>query len=427
MRFWLISLPLYLVLLAAGLGLPGVVIWRRAALDWSGMALYGASALLLVIAAVVLALELARLLFPAYWWMGQVEGKDVFEFDGVYFLGLRLTRVPTRLQRMLFGVDEQMRTWDLIFGVMFLVLLVPHTVAFFGANRALDHWLPDPPRFPESLNEPLLSSLPVMRQWGTTWQVDGPVAGRVQQTLAGLQREAQPTVPQRFELAQLYLLRAFPERRHFSDPYYSSPGERLYFNRGEGVQAVNNLQVLLNLPQLQRANWSGGALALMGFFYLNDHNFPQAQATLARAVAEMGEGDQSHIPRYLVLLLAAQSALMNSQPDQAIDYLERILTNERLPNEAYALAMEHDAEALRLSRRFKRVPALLDKAQELYKLSGDRAGIARVHVRRAALDLDQHRRQAAAKELSLASSEAQGLSDGFTQDMVARLTLAFSR
>lgn len=427
MRFWLISLPVYVLFLVGGLGLPGLVIWQRAPLDWGAVALYGAAALLLVLATGVLSLMAGRLLFPAYWWLGQVEGKDVFEFDGVYFMGMRLTRVPTRLQRLLFGVDEQMRTWDLIFGVIFLVLLVPHTVGFFGANRALNNWLPDPPRFPESLNGPVLSALPLMRQWKVTWHPDGALAGRVKHALDELQDESQPTVPQHFALAQLHFLRAFPERHSLSDPYETSPVERVYFNRGQGVEAINNLEPLLKLPPLERANWSGGALALKGFFYLNDHNFAKAQATMRQAVAEMGEGDQSHLSRYMVLLLAAQSELMNGQTADAIDTLNRIITNERLPNEAYALALEHYADALRLSRRFKRVPEALDKAMELYKANGDQAGIARVYVRRAALALDEHKQALAEQQLSRASSLAQELGDGFTQNMVARLTMAFSR
>jgi tetratricopeptide (TPR) repeat protein len=426
MVFWLINLPLYVLALAGGLGLPAIAIWQRSPMGWGGVALYVAAALLLVLASVLLALLCARLLFPHYWWLGQVEGKDVFEFDGVYFLGLRITRVPSRLQRLLFGVDEQMRTWDLIFGVMFLVLLVPHTVAFFSAQRTLDRVIPNPARFPESLNTPLLSSLPVMKQWGLAWQPDGTLARRVDQELAQLQHGGMPGVQQRFEMAQLYLLKAFPVRTRFSDPYYDSPGEQLYFNRGQGVQAVQNLQYLLELPDLQRAGWSGAALTLIGFFHLSDHNYPQAEQSLRRALAELGEGDQAKISRYQVLLLASQSALLAGQPSQAIAYLERILTDERLPNEAYALAMEHYAEALRLSGEYSKVPELLGKALELYKLGADRAGIARVHVRLAALALDEGKRDQAAEELSIASSLAQGLGDGFTEDMVSRLTLAFS-
>jgi len=422
MKFWLINLPLYVIFLLAGLGLPGIVLWQRGPLSWPEVGIYVAAAVLLV----MLALLMARLLFPHYWWLGQVEGKDVFEFDGVYFLGLRLTRVPTRLQRLLFGVDEQMRTWDLIFGVMFLVLLVPHTVGFFSAHRELDRLIPDPPKFPESLHYPLLSSLPVMKTWGITWQPDGTLGRRVDQELTKLQRDGLPGVQQRFELAQLHLLKAFHARSRFSDPYYDSPGEALYFNRGQGLQAVQNLQYLLALPDLQRAGWSGTALTLIGFFHLSDRNYAEAEKVLQRALAEPGEGSKAPITRYQVLLLAAQSALMNGQRNQAIDYLERILTDERLPNEAYALAMEHYAEALRLEGAYSKVPELLGKALELYKLGKDRAGIARVHIRLAALALSEGKRDQAAEELSIASSLAQGLGDGFTQDMVSRLTLAFS-
>ncbi len=426
MIFWLTNLPLYLVLLAGGMGLPGVVLWRRAALDWLGVSIYLAAAVLLMLAVVVLALIAARLLFPRYWWLGQVEGQDVFHFDGVYFLGVRLTRVPSRLQRLLFGVDEQMRIWDLIFGVMFLVLLVPHAVGFFAAQRELDYVIPNPAKFPESLHSTVLSSLPVMKQFGGSYRVDGALAKRVADEVQKLESAGLPSADQRFELAQLHLLSSFEARDQFSAPFYSSPGERVYFNRGQGAQAVENLQYLLDLPALQRAGWSAGALTLIGFFHLSDHNYVKAQQALQRALAEMGEGETGKISRYQVLLLAAQSALLNGDPNKSIEYLGRILTDDRLPNEAYALAMEHYADALRLERSFSKVPELLGKALELYKLNDDRSGIARVHLRLAALALDEGKRDQAAEELSIASSLAQGLDDGFTLNMVARLALAFS-
>jgi len=426
MIFWLTNLPMYLLLLAGGIGLPGIVLWRRAALDWMGVSIYLAAAVLLVLAVLVMALLAARLLFPQYWWMGQVQGQDVFHFDGVYFLGLRLTRVPSRLQRLLFGVDEQMRIWDLIFGVMFLVLLVPHAVGFFAAQRELDQVIPNPAKFPESLHSAVLSSLPVMKQLGGTYRVDGSLAKRVVGEIQRLEQAGLPNADQRFELAQLHLLHAFAERDRLSDPFYSSPGERVSFNRGQGAQAVENLQYLLDLPAMQRTAWSAGALTLIGFFHLSDHDYVKAQQSLQRALAEMGEGETGKVSRYQVLLLAAQSALMNGNANKSIEYLGRILTDDRLPNEAYALAMEHYADALRLERSFSRVPELLGKALELYKLNDDRSGIARVHLRLAALALDEGKRDQAAEELSIASSLAQGLDDGFTLNMVARLALAFA-
>jgi hypothetical protein len=88
--------------------------------------------------------------------------------------------------------------------------------------------------------------------------------------------------------------------------------------------------------------------------------------------------------------------------------------------------MEHYADVLRLAGEYSRVPELLGKALELYKLGEDRSGIARVHLRLAALALDEGKRDQAAEELSIASSLAQGLNDGFTLNMVAQLALAFS-
>jgi tetratricopeptide (TPR) repeat protein len=423
--FWLINLPIYAVLLGGSLGLPAIVLLNRGPLSWADVTIYIIAALLLVLASIVMALLMARLAFPNYWWLGQVEGKDVFHFDGVYFMGLRLTRVPGRLQRMLFGVDEQMRAWDLIFGVMFLVLLVPHAVGFFAAQRELDRVIPHHARFPDSLHAPLLSALPVMKQFGGHWEADGPLAAKVEKRLSELESQGPPGAEQRFELAQLHLLRAYSVRKEFGDPFFDSPGEQVYFNRGQGVQAVENLQFLLDLPELQRAGWSSSALALIGFFHLSDHNYAKAQDALQRALAEQGEGAQARISRYQVLLLAAQAALMNGHKAKAVEFLEMILTNERLPNDAYALAMEHYAEALRLSGEYSRVPELLGKALELYKLGEDRSGIARVHLRLAALALDEGRNAQAADELSIASSLAQGLDDGFTLNMVARLKLAF--
>ena len=123
MKFWLLSVPSYVFLLAAGLGAPALVIMKRAPLQMTDVLIYGGATAALVGATILLTLIFAKIFFPAYWWLGQVVGQDVFEFEGVYFLGLRLTRVPTRLQRMLFGMDDQIRTWDLVYGLLFLVLL----------------------------------------------------------------------------------------------------------------------------------------------------------------------------------------------------------------------------------------------------------------------------------------------------------------
>lgn len=444
MKFWLISVPLYLALLALGLGLPALVVWKRQPLSWIDLLIYLLATGLLVVAALVLCIIVARRLFPQYWWIGQVQGKDVFEFEGVYFRGLRLTgldrrsrrraeaagnrgaALQPRLQRVLFGVDQQMRNWDLVLGLLFLVLLIPHTLGFISTHRTLERILPNPAKFPESLHYPLLSSLPVMREWGVQWSTDSGFTRRIEAALQELRAGDMAESGKRFRFAQLQLLKAFTKRARTSDPFYASPGERIYFNRGQGAAAVESLQVLLALPELQRAGWSGGALALIGFFHLSDRNYPEAAEYLRQALAELGEGDESSISRYHVLLLAAQSAMLSGDREGAMERLELILVDDRLPKQAYALAMEHYAEALRLKGEGARAPELLTKAMELYKLAKDRGGLARVHLRLAALALDEGRSEEASHELSIASSLAHGLEDEFTLNMVERLTLAFS-
>jgi tetratricopeptide (TPR) repeat protein len=413
-------------LLVVGLGLPALVVWHRHPIETSDLLLYAAAFLFVLLATLVGGLLASRMFFPSYWWMGQVEGKDVFEFEGVYFLGLRLSRIPNRLQRIVFGVDDQMRTWDLVFGLIFLVLLVPHTMAFITGNMAWDRYLPNPVQFTQSLHQPVLSALPVMREWNTEWRADARQAKRIDEAIAEIQGQGLPGAAQRFRLAQLYLLKAFRPRERPGDPFYHSPGESVFFNRGTGARAVEHLQVLLALPELQRVGWSGGALALIGLFHLSDRNFAEAADFLERALREMGERDETGLSRYLVLLMGAQGEMLNGRSKRAIELLEQILVNERLPAQAYALAMEHYAEALRLQGDGDRAPELLNKALQLYERGKDRSGQARIHLRLAALALDNGQRKKASEEMSIAASLAYGMEDGFALNMVETLSLAFS-
>ncbi len=426
MKFWLTSLPIYLIPLSLGLGLPAVVIWRRNPLDWMDFSLYIIAMLMLVLASISFCFIGSRLLFPKYWWMGQVEGKDVFEYDGIYFLGLRLSRIPTRLQRMLFGVDDQMRNWDLVYGVMVLVMLAPHFLAFLTAHRILDERLPNPEIFPESLHQTMLSSLPVAQELGGSWSESPAFKARVEKTLQEASQVPAPNNEQRFRIAQLQMMKAFVRRTRASDPFLDSPGEVLFFSRGQGSKAVDTLQFILDQPELQRSGWSGGALALIGFFHLSDRNFAMAEEFFRQSLANWGEANESRMPLYHVLLLAAQTALLQGDEDKAIEHLETILLNDRLPNLAYALAMEHYAEAQRLKRTPEKAGELLKKAMEYYKLEQNRGGLARIHLRLAALALDEGRRKDARHELSIASSLAFGLNDGFMLNMVEKLVLAFS-
>lgn len=425
MRPGLLLTIVYGVLLALGLGLPAVVVAQRDPISWLDLVLYLVAGGALLVAALVLCLLVARLCYPLYWWMAQVQGHDVFEYDGVYFVGLRLTRVPGRVQRLVFGMDDRMRRWDLLFGLLFLVLVPVHFMGMATAHRVYDQTLPDPPKISETLHTTLLSSLPVMREWGERWRPEADLTKRIERELQLLRMQPRKTDEQRFQLAQLHLLNAFTRRDRAGDPFYTSPGEHIFFDRSQGAQAVVYLNQLLDQSELERAPWAGGALALIGFFHLSDRNYPAAEEYLTRALAEMGQGDETGISRYEVLLMAAQSAMLSGDESLAIERLEQVLVDDRMPNAAYALALEHYAEALRLMGEHGQVTELLDKAMDLYKVEEDQAGVARVHLHRAALALDRGRLQEAGRQLSTASSLASGLGDGFTLNMVQRLSQAF--
>lgn len=426
MRTFLLLLLGYVALLLLGLGLPAIAVAQRDAIGTLDLVLYVAALTALGGAAFLGALTIAKVGFPLYWWLAQVLRKDIYEFDGVYFQGLRLTRVPTRLQRLVFGADDRMRRWDLLYGLLVLVLLAPHVAGLVTAHRWYDRVLPNPTRIPETLHAAVLSSLPVMRDWDRPWQPDPALYRRVDRELQLLRMQPRKTNDQRFRLAQYYLLKAFVPRQSVSAPYLVSPGERVFFDRTQGAQAVVYLNQILEQPEAQQDGLGAAAQALVGFFHLADGDYGSAEDFLQQALAAPDSGDGARLPRYEVLLLAAQASMLAGDEQDAITLLEQILVDDRMPNRAYALALEHYAEALRLSGEPRQVPDLLSKALELYRVDHNTAGVARVHLHQAALALDQGRRSEASEALSKAASLATGQRDGFTLNMVERLSLQFS-
>src|SRR5262245_24752603 len=113
MKFWLISAGVYLGFLLGHLLLPVAALWNREGFTAYTSTLYIMTGFGILLATFMACLMASKLLFPQYWWMGQVLGQDIFEFDGVYFVGLRLSRVPTRIQRILFNPDDRFRWWDM--------------------------------------------------------------------------------------------------------------------------------------------------------------------------------------------------------------------------------------------------------------------------------------------------------------------------
>ena len=425
MKKWALPGILYVFFMAIGLGLPWLVILKRQPIQFFDLLLYAGAILALVAAVFMMTLIFARILFPTYWWLGQIVGKDVFEYDGVYFMGLRLSRIPNRIQRILFGVDDQMRRWDLVYGVMFLVLLVPHALGFITANRYFEQTLPNPTRFSQTLHFPFLSSLPVMREWGISWSPDAALRQKIGEALKKIETTSPKDNAIRIRLAQLYLLRSFKLRTRAKEYLINSPGEWIIFNQGEGARAANLLKTLAELPPMKRAGWNGSILTLLGFYHLANGSFQKAAEISGKAVLEYGDGEDSNISRHQILLLAALTAMIIGDEEGAGNHLRVIIKDERLPKQVHALALELRGDLRQLQGDRENAVKSLAQAMELFQSAKDPNGVARIHLKRAVLALDNGDPIQASVELSKASQLAHGLGDVFILNMVEQLALKF--
>ena len=425
MRFKPSLLILYGSLLLVGFALPAVIVMRRQPMSWLDLVVFSSSGVALVAAAFTISLFVSRMLFPEYWWMGQVQGKDVFELEGVYFIGLRISRVPTRLQRLLFGADERLRRWNLLMGVFFMVALIPHFMGLISLYRWYDDVLPNPTRITQTLHSSFLNTLPVVKELPEGLDYSPGQFDWMDRELRLLRMQPRKSNAERFRLSQLLVLNAYTPRSRPGEPYYSSPGEEVFFNRGHGAEAVTYLNQILEQPQADRVGWQGGTLTLLGFFHYSDRNFEMALSLFKQALTSMEQSDETGIPRYQVQLLAALSASMLGQRELAASLLDSILKDERLPKQAYALALEHIGENMRLSGETEQAKALWQKSLALYKAEKDNRGIARLHLHQAALAVDQGQIKEASRELSTAASLARKLGDRFTLNMVAVVRQSF--
>ncbi len=421
MRFWWIASLSYAATLLAGLLLPaGTVLARQG--SWTNLILfYGLTAVAMGIAAFLLTLMSSRLLFPQYWWLGQVLGEDVYELHGVYFVGVRLSRVPSRLQRLVFGANEKFRRWDLAFGLIWLLLVTGHGLAALTSHRMLQIYLPKPVRLPETLHSALLTDLPVMRELGRPWTFDPGLMRELEERAERIQAVRGKTDADRFRLAQLQLARAYKLRTGPGDAFRFSPLDRIFFERGIGALAADDLMQILAVPAAQRAPLTRGALTLLGFFHLSEYNYPQAERVLADALAQQGARDESGIALHWTRLLAAQVALQRSEAEQARTLLAAVLAEPALARPIEALADEHLAEARRLAGASQEVGPLLDHADRLYAALGDAAGQARIRLRRAVFLADEGEPAKGSEQLSQASMQAEQAGDPFALNMVVRV------
>lgn len=425
MKFWLVSWFIYFSALIMGLGFPGLGRLDAGRIWWLGPTTSVLAFCALLTASVTLILMIARRFFPAYWWLAQVESRDLYEYDGVYFIGARSSRQKTRLQKIVFGVDETMRRWDIVFGLLLLALLVPHLMGGYTAARAFDRLVAERPVLAETLHGSTLSALPVMQTWKRGWTDHPSLAREVRQALRRSRSEKKQDTAALYRIAQLHLLSAFKRREAPSDPFRNTPGERVAFMRARGAEAAVYLNRILSQNETGRRGWTRGALTLLGFFHMSDGDYGQAAALFGRALATAEKRDKTRTPRHRVALLAAQNAMLAGQPLDAERLLEPLLADEKLPPRAMALATEHFAAALSLRGKTARAAVQFKKALKRYERQKNRLGIARMHLRFAALDMEAGRALDASRNISKAASFAHGLDDGFTLNMVEGLSQYF--
>jgi hypothetical protein len=422
MKFWLISFALYAGFLATQLLLPVAALWNRQGLDALAIGLYVLTAVAICFATALACLMAAKALFPQYWWMGQILGQDIFEFDGVYFLGLRLSRVPSRLQRLLFGADERFRWWDMMFGLMFLVLLVPHVLATVTAYRRADLVLPRRIQFPETLHAATLSALPLLQEWQAGWSTGPVLAARLARESETLHAKGGKTDADWFRLAQVEMLLAFHPRRSVTEPYAFSPADRIYFDRGQGARATTIARNFTTDFTGSGQPYRVDALVLIGFFHLSDYNFRKAAPLFRDALDAVAQGAPSGLPRPLITLLAAHSAALAGDTAAARRLAEAQVADETLSPLFQALTLEHLADTLRQQEHPAAAQEFLDKALALYRKQKDPMGIARIYMYRAAIHLDRGQLTAASQEISQAASQVTEVDDLFTLNMVERIT-----
>ncbi|HEX9844280.1 MAG TPA: hypothetical protein VGC20_16090, partial [bacterium] len=232
----------YVLTLLLSWALPLAGMLDRQPFDGIDMLLYALAILVQVASAVLLTLIISRVVFPEYWWRGQILGQDIFEIDGVFFTGLRIARVPSRLQRIVFGVGERQRRWDLLFGILSLVLLALHVMSVLAAGRVYSVWMPPRPKLPETLHYAVLSSFPVLKEFPGGWQPGMAVEKWAAQQYDELRNGTDPDNAANYRMAQLALIQAFQERETDSQPFRYSPADRIFFNRGVGTAALRHLE-----------------------------------------------------------------------------------------------------------------------------------------------------------------------------------------
>src|SRR5262249_23973982 len=126
LRFWLGLSLAYLVLVALGLVFPVLGRATGRLTLWVNMLGYVLSGIAMIGAAFCLSLMICRVRLPYVWWLHRVQGLDVSEYDGVYFVGGSVDGVSEGARSKVFSADDARSRWDITFGVITTVLAVLH-------------------------------------------------------------------------------------------------------------------------------------------------------------------------------------------------------------------------------------------------------------------------------------------------------------
>ncbi len=138
--FWIGTGAGWAVLVALGLVLPLLGRLSTHPNFLLNMLGYALAALAMICAAALLALMICRVRLPQAWWMHRVLGRNVNEFQGLFFVGGRIEGLSEQAHNAVFSAEEHMHRWDIAFGLTTMVLIFPHGGAAILARSLLTAW-----------------------------------------------------------------------------------------------------------------------------------------------------------------------------------------------------------------------------------------------------------------------------------------------
>ncbi|MDH4120488.1 MAG: hypothetical protein OEV94_02130 [Deltaproteobacteria bacterium] len=401
-----------LVLLAAEAVSLILLGWQGLSPDMPPVLLVALAALSGGVSAHLGAMLTASWLFPEDWREARMSRKDLLRREEPAVHSPRVSWYP---HRVFTQTNAYLSLWDAHYVLLLVAWLTCAASAGYTAWRMAEGILPNRPLLAPSLHQPVLSSLPVMREMKTPWSLDPELARKAQQEL--IAAPTPDTNLRHLQNAQWNLLAALTPRKPHA-PWARSPGEWVAVDQAHLRQAVAQLDQLLAKPDAQRVGWTGGTLTLKAFCFLLMEQEPEAKELLDQAMATFEPLELSGIPPYVTRLLSARLLIHQRKMKPAETLLTTVMNDKRLPAVARPLAMEQLAEVHRLQGHWQESRDLLSEAGLLHGRLGNLSGNARVQLAKALLFAEAGRPKEAMREASQASSLAWAQQDGFTIDML---------